>query len=354
MTDLHAYARGAATRAGIDPDLFERQIQQESGFNPDAYNASSGATGIAQIIARFHPNVDPRDPIASLDYAAHWLASMHASYGSYKHALAAYNWGPGNVNRWNGQRATLPAETRNYLDVILGPGWPEPTERTPTMPSAMTYNPDAPVDIQTDAWSCSEQSAQWLLRSIGRDPKDAWIRGQLLDNGIVTVEQGLMDASGQQLAAWLQREYGDEMGLTFASKNGASWEDLVAIVGRQPVMIGGRTWNHWSGARRLVEGGIELANPAPNWKGVGTVLDREEFERLGGFSFITVTDAAAAIPPVVPPPAPPAGPDPRDARIAQLEQEKAGLVSIIGYLTGDVADAFQAAVNTLRAQKPAA
>jgi hypothetical protein len=127
MRDLHAYARQAAARAGCDPDLFERQIQQESAFDPEAYNASSGATGIAQIVTRFHPDVDPHDPIASLDYAARWMARLRDQLGSYRKALAAYNWGPGNVSRWDGSREDLPAETRHYLDVILGPGWPEPS-----------------------------------------------------------------------------------------------------------------------------------------------------------------------------------------------------------------------------------
>jgi len=106
--------------------MFVRQIQQESGFNPDAFNAGSGATGIAQIVRRWHPDVDPTDPIASLDYAATWLVKLHGHYGTYRKALAAYNWGPGNLADWDGQRDTLPAETRLYLDVILGDGWPEP------------------------------------------------------------------------------------------------------------------------------------------------------------------------------------------------------------------------------------
>jgi hypothetical protein len=137
MPDLRAYAREAATRAGCDPDLFERQIQQESGFDPDAYNPISGATGIAQIVARFHPDVDPRDPIASLEYAARWMARLHQQYGSYRFALAAYNWGPGNVSRWDGRRETLPAETQRYLDVILGPAWAEPATLVTREPDAL-------------------------------------------------------------------------------------------------------------------------------------------------------------------------------------------------------------------------
>ncbi len=126
MPDYRAYAQQTALRAGIDPDMFVKQIQQESGFDPTAFNPS-GATGIAQIVPAAHPGVDANDPIASLDYAANWMAGLHRNLGSYRKALAAYNWGPGNVSHWNGARETLPAETRRYLDVILGAGWPEPS-----------------------------------------------------------------------------------------------------------------------------------------------------------------------------------------------------------------------------------
>lgn len=300
MPDLVAYARSTAARAGINPDYFERQIRQESGFDPNAHNAS-GADGIAQIIERFHPAMagKTRDPIASLDYAADLIASYRNTFGSYVKAFAAYNWGSGNVAGWNGKRGSLPAETQRYLDIILGPSWDAEAPAVPTL----TYNPDAPVDIQTDPFSCSEQSAQWLLRSIGRNPGDAWIRDQFLHTSppLMTPEYGLMDASGASLAAWLQTEYGDEMGLTFTSKNGASWDDLAAIAGTQPLMIGGRTWSHWSGVRRLQDGGLELANPAPNWKDVGVLLDRDEFDRYGTWSYVTVSDGSAPPPPDPPP-----------------------------------------------------
>ena len=142
MPDLRGYAREAASRAGCDPDLFERQIQQESGFDPDAFNPASGAAGIAQLVPRFHPGVDPRDPLASLEYAARWMASLHQQYGTYRRALAAYNWGPGNVAGWDGRSVTLPADTRHYLDVILGPGWPEPSERSgPAAPQPAEPSP---------------------------------------------------------------------------------------------------------------------------------------------------------------------------------------------------------------------
>lgn len=141
MPDYRAIAKDSALSAGIDPEIFERQIKQESDFNPNALNPTSGATGIAQIVPRFHPNVDATDPIASLKYAANWMkmlivanAGLHPS--AYARALASYNWGPGNVSKWNGQRATLPGETRQYLDVILGEGWEQAGTAFQTEPAA--------------------------------------------------------------------------------------------------------------------------------------------------------------------------------------------------------------------------
>lgn len=133
MPDYRAIARADAVAAGIDPDYFERQINQESGFDPNAYNPS-GATGIAQIIPRWHPDVDPTDPVASLAYAANLVAAYLEQFGDYARAFAAYNWGPGNVGGytkpdgthvppWDGSRDALPAETQHYLDVILGSDW---------------------------------------------------------------------------------------------------------------------------------------------------------------------------------------------------------------------------------------
>jgi murein DD-endopeptidase MepM/ murein hydrolase activator NlpD len=130
-------ARAMATRHGIDQTVFVRQIDQESGFNPNAYNTRSGASGIAQVMPDSHPNVNPWNPEEALDYAARWMRSLVDQFGSYTYALAAYNWGPGNVGGytkkngqvvppWDGSRDALPKETQHYLDVILGQGWLEP------------------------------------------------------------------------------------------------------------------------------------------------------------------------------------------------------------------------------------
>jgi hypothetical protein len=83
--------------AGIDPTLFERLIQVESGFDPGAVSAT-GAVGIAQFLpstaAALTPPLDPTDPVASLAAAAQDLASKVRTYGGDDaKALAAYQIG---------------------------------------------------------------------------------------------------------------------------------------------------------------------------------------------------------------------------------------------------------------------
>jgi soluble lytic murein transglycosylase-like protein len=126
-SDYVAIARQAAASAGIPQDYFVRQINQESGFNPNA-RSSAGAVGIAQ----FEPStaaglgINPYDPIASLYGAARYMARLDNSYGGdYAKALAAYNAGPPAVTRavnsgganW---LAYMPAETQHYVRAIMG------------------------------------------------------------------------------------------------------------------------------------------------------------------------------------------------------------------------------------------
>jgi len=117
--DLQAYARSAAQKAGIDPDIFTRQIQQESGFNPAA-KSGAGAVGIAQFMPGTAQGlgIDPTDPYAALDAAARMDAQHLQKYGGdWSKTLAAYNAGPGAVDRYGG----VPPyeETQRYVDNIL-------------------------------------------------------------------------------------------------------------------------------------------------------------------------------------------------------------------------------------------
>jgi Transglycosylase SLT domain len=130
MADYRAAARRAAQRYGLDPNVFTRQIQQESSFNPNA-RSPAGAVGIAQIMPATARGwgVDPTDPIASLNVAAKNMKGYVDKYGSYRNALVAYNAGPGRVGK------SLPAETTNYIKTILGGGEPKTTSTRTTSTS---------------------------------------------------------------------------------------------------------------------------------------------------------------------------------------------------------------------------
>jgi hypothetical protein len=115
MTDYRSLARQKAKKYGLDPHIFERQINAESAFNPNA-RSPVGATGIAQIMpatARAW-GVNPNDPNAALDAAARNMASYVKKYGGYENALRAYNAGPGAI-----EKSRSYGETNNYVNKIL-------------------------------------------------------------------------------------------------------------------------------------------------------------------------------------------------------------------------------------------
>jgi len=123
-----AIAQQDAASVGISPTYFVRQINQESGFNPNAISPT-GAEGIAQ----FEPGtaaglgINPWNPVQALKAAAQLMANYNHNYGgNYAMALAAYNGGPGTVTyavntcgaaNWLN---CLPGQTRNYIYVIMG------------------------------------------------------------------------------------------------------------------------------------------------------------------------------------------------------------------------------------------
>lgn len=113
------HARAAAQRHGIPEDLFLRLVQQESGWNPGA-RSHKGATGLAQLMpgtaARL--GVNPNDPLQNLDGGARYLRMMYNQFGNWRLALAAYNAGPGAVQKYGGVPPYR--ETMNYVRIIHG------------------------------------------------------------------------------------------------------------------------------------------------------------------------------------------------------------------------------------------
>ena len=112
-------ARDAARRHRVPEDLFLRLVQQESGWNVKALS-HKGAIGLAQLMpgtAR-RLGVDPNDPAQNLDGGARYLRRQFDRFRSWRLALAAYNAGPGAVEK----HGDVPPyrETRDYVLRIWG------------------------------------------------------------------------------------------------------------------------------------------------------------------------------------------------------------------------------------------
>ena len=113
------HARAMARKHGVPEDLFLRLVQQESGWNPSA-RSNKGARGLAQLMpgTAAKLGVDASDPIQNLEGGARYLRMMYNQFGNWRLALAAYNAGPGAVQKYKG----IPPyrETRNYVRIIAG------------------------------------------------------------------------------------------------------------------------------------------------------------------------------------------------------------------------------------------
>jgi len=109
---------------GMPKNLLARVAYQESRFRPEiidgSLNSSAGARGIMQIVPKWHPNVNPLDPKAAIPYAGDYLKGLYNKFGSWSEALAAYNWGQGNLSKWlAGGQKEMPDETKNYVSQIM-------------------------------------------------------------------------------------------------------------------------------------------------------------------------------------------------------------------------------------------
>jgi soluble lytic murein transglycosylase-like protein len=112
--------QAAAQKYGIDPALLKGLIKQESGFNPSA-GSPAGAQGLTQLMpgtARSLGCTNPLDPTQAIDAGAKYLRQqLDAFGGDVRKALAAYNAGPGAVQRFGGVPPY--GETQNYVQKVM-------------------------------------------------------------------------------------------------------------------------------------------------------------------------------------------------------------------------------------------
>jgi soluble lytic murein transglycosylase-like protein len=115
-TPFGAEITAAAQRHGLDPALLAGLVKQESGFNPNAVSPA-GARGLTQLMPGTAAGLgvtDPLDPAQALEGGAKYLREQLDRFdGDVTRALAAYNAGPGAVQRYGGVPPY--AETQNYV-----------------------------------------------------------------------------------------------------------------------------------------------------------------------------------------------------------------------------------------------
>lgn len=113
----------AEARYGLPATMLERLLWQESRYREDIISGRTrspvGALGIAQFMpaTAAEMGINPLDPAQAIDAAGRYLARLFKATGSWAKALAAYNWGIGNVQRKGLDAA--PRETRTYFASIL-------------------------------------------------------------------------------------------------------------------------------------------------------------------------------------------------------------------------------------------
>jgi soluble lytic murein transglycosylase-like protein len=121
--NVHQVARVAARMHGVDPAVVLSIIKAESGFRADAVSAK-GALGLMQVMPDtaaemgYDPTVPEENIQAGTEYVKFLLSRYQNRRNGLSLAIAAYNAGPGNVDRYRGVPPF--AETRAYVKRVIG------------------------------------------------------------------------------------------------------------------------------------------------------------------------------------------------------------------------------------------
>lgn len=120
IAPYESYITKYSSTYGVPVNLVKEVIRQESGGNPNA-GSNKNAGGLMQLIPETAKSLGVKnrfDPEQNIAGGVKYLAQQYQTFGRWDHALAAYNAGPGAVQKYKG----IPPykETQNYVKSILG------------------------------------------------------------------------------------------------------------------------------------------------------------------------------------------------------------------------------------------
>jgi len=182
--------RGSTILNGqVGSSLLDALAMTESGGNPLAYNAKSGATGMYQFMPgtardmglQVGGGVDERlDPEKSRAAASAYLSQLIKRYkGNVSDALQAYNWGMGNMDKYiaGGRTGFIPKETQDYPGKVAS--YYQKMTNTAMTPSTMGYGQDnsqtSSTSIGTVNVYSNPTSADQLTQSIEQQARRSHI-----------------------------------------------------------------------------------------------------------------------------------------------------------------------------------
>jgi soluble lytic murein transglycosylase-like protein len=118
VQDFESVIQEAGERYRVDPSLIWAVIQAESGGNPLAVSRA-GARGLMQLMPETSAELgvtNPFDPTQNIMGGTSYLRRLLDRYrGDVKLALAAYNWGMGNLEK---HPEAMPRETKNFIATV--------------------------------------------------------------------------------------------------------------------------------------------------------------------------------------------------------------------------------------------
>lgn len=220
----------ASQQYNVPVPLIKAVAGTESDFNPNAVSPA-GAGGVMQIMpgtAKDLGVTNRFDVGQSINKGTAYLKQQMDKFGNLDHALAAYNWGPGNAEKWvagGADPAKLPAETRNYIAKVKAKLQGQTAQAGPGVPQGDSPQADASGNALPPA-----QQALAPLRGL-QIPPGARVA---LQGGVPIVKDGnvlYLDANGGWGAAPLpsRKEPGADKGLFGDSLTGRALTALRTL-----------------------------------------------------------------------------------------------------------------------------